>query len=64
MAEWLLVEELHIHVRLPPGLPEAVYTAAERTLTDADFLKALRQTIRALMQHYPPLVKARLKVAR
>lgn len=59
-----LIEELHIHVRMPRGLPEAEYNAAVRTLADAHFVKALRRTIRTLMQTYPPLVKVRLTVVR
>jgi hypothetical protein len=51
MSRAQLVEEVHLSVYVPRGLPEAEYEAVRQTLDDARFLARLRRAVRHVVNH-------------
>jgi hypothetical protein len=64
MAKAILIDELHVTVRAPHGLPEKEYAAMHRTLRRRPFATQLRQAVRGIVRKYPDLSKARVNVSR
>jgi hypothetical protein len=63
MSRDLLIEELHISVYVPRGLPEAEYEAIRQTLDDARFQARLRRAVRHVVRQYPSLRQAWLRLS-
>src|SRR5262249_50207643 len=64
MAKTVVMDELHLTVRAPRGLPEAEYDAIHEALTDRHFLARLRRAIRAVFRHQPTMVKTKAILSR
>jgi hypothetical protein len=64
MARPLLIDEFHLSVLVPRGLPEAEYRVIRQTLDDARFQADLRSAIQNVFRRDPSLRKARVKVSR
>jgi hypothetical protein len=64
MAKTLLIEEFHLSVRAPSGLPERTYEAMRRTLDDPCFQAELRRATRDVCRRYPALARARVTLTR
>jgi 2'-5' RNA ligase len=64
MAKALLIEELHLTVFAPGGLPEAEYEAIRRTLDAVRFQADLRRAVRDVLRQYPALSKTRVMITR
>jgi hypothetical protein len=64
MSKTILLDEFHLSVRAPRGLPEAEYAAMRRTLDDKRFQADLRRAVRALFRQYPALASARITLTR
>ena len=64
MTKTVLLDELHLTVLAPRGLPEPEYSAIRRTLTRARFHAALDRAIREVFSRYPALRRARLDISR
>jgi hypothetical protein len=64
MAKPILIDEFHLSVLVPRGLPEAQYSMIRHTLDDARFQTDLRSAIHNVFRKDPSLRKARVKVSR
>ncbi len=64
MSRTILVEEFHLTVRAPRGLPEGEYDAIRRALNDARFKADLRRSVRAVFRTLDALGKVKLKLSR
>jgi hypothetical protein len=60
----VLIDELHLAVRVPADLPEAEADAVRRALAEAEFLGRLRWAIRAVLRGFPELTTARVSLTR
>jgi hypothetical protein len=60
----LLIDEFHVSVRAPRGLPDAVYLAMRHALDEKRFQAELRRSVRAVLHRYPALLRARITVTR
>jgi hypothetical protein len=64
MARVLLVEEFHLTVYAPRGLPEPEYRAIRRTLSSGRFRDRLGRALRAVPRQYRSLGAARFTLSR
>jgi hypothetical protein len=64
MAKALLLDEFHLSVLAPRGLPEADYQAICRTLATARFHAELRRALRAVWRAHPSLGPTRVRISR
>jgi hypothetical protein len=64
MAKALLLDEFHLSVLAPRGLPEADYQAICRILATARFRAELRRALRAVWRAYPSLGPTRVRISR
>jgi hypothetical protein len=64
MPRGVLIDEYHLTVRAPRGLPEAAYDAMRRVLDDARFQTLLRLAALAVFRQHPALAKARVSLTR
>jgi hypothetical protein len=64
MSKRVLMDELHLTVRAPRGLPETEYDAIHEALTDWDFLTQLRRALRAVFRRRPALGKVKVSLHR
>ena len=63
MAKAILMDEFHVSVFVPRGLPETEYNTMHRTLTRASFRAELRAAVLKVIRRHPSLRKVRLTVA-
>ena len=64
MPKGILIDELHLTVRAPPGLPDAEYDAMRLALDGKTFRGRLRRAAQAVFRKFPPLSKVRVKLSR
>jgi hypothetical protein len=64
MSKTVVIDELHLTLRLPARLPEAQVKKARRILLGATFLARLRRTLRSLIGSYPQLTSLTVLVSR
>jgi hypothetical protein len=64
MSQSIVIDEIHVHVNAPRGLPETVANPMVRTLQQSRFLLQLRAAVREVFRRYPELRKARVVIAR
>jgi hypothetical protein len=64
MARLILVDEFHLAVRVPRGLPDPECAAIRRTLDARPVRAALGRAVRGLFRPYPSLNHARVAVGR
>ena len=64
MAKAILMDEIHVTVFAPHGLPEAEYKAMHKTLKDRHFVEQLRRAAREIVGRHPSLSKTTVKVSR
>jgi hypothetical protein len=62
VARSIIMDEYHVTVRAPSGLPEAEYAAIRRALNDAQFQTDLRRAVRDVFRRHLALSKIRLTV--
>jgi hypothetical protein len=60
----ILVDEFHLTVNAPRGLPNDEYVAMRRTLDRVAFRRRLGQAVRDVIRTYPSLDKARVTISR
>jgi hypothetical protein len=63
MARLILLDQLHVHVLVPAGLPERQAARMARAVGSARFRRALARTVRVVCQQHPQLGKARIQVS-
>jgi len=64
MAKSVVIDELHLTVRVPPGLPDEHSEAVREALAGTEFLDRLRQAIRAVIRAFPELAAVRFTLTR
>jgi hypothetical protein len=64
MAKGVLIEEFHLTVLAPHGLPAAEYDAICRILADPAFESRLRRAVRRAFRREGGLSKAKVRVSR
>ena len=60
----VVVDELHITVRVPNDLPEDDADAVRGTLAGDEFMDRLRRAIRAAFRAFPELAACRIALTR
>lgn len=58
----IMMDQFHVTVFAPNGLPKQAYVAMRRTLTSTRFGDELRQAIRQVFRRHPALRKARFTI--
>lgn len=64
MAKTVVIDELHLTVRVPNDIPEARIDAVRATLAEVEFMNRLRQAVRAAVRAFPELAPARVSITR
>jgi hypothetical protein len=64
MASSILIDELHLTIRIPNRLTASEAAAIRRTLDGHRFRSRLRQAIRTVFGRFSTLGKARVSVSR
>jgi hypothetical protein len=62
MPSTILIDELHLRVRAPRGLPEAAYKTMRRALDAPRFQARLRRAVRRAFGREPALAQARVSL--
>ena len=63
MAKSVLLDELHLTLRIPKDLPYEQIEAIRQTLANADFVKRLRQALRATISGFPELAVVHISLS-
>ena len=64
MRKTILMEQFHITVIAPAGLPKAAYDAMQRTLQGRRFQARLHDAVRKVAQRYSSLRKTKIRIER
>lgn len=64
MSKTVVIDELHLTVRVPADLPDADAEAVRTVLAGAEFMGRLRRAVRAAVRSFPDLVIARVSLTR
>jgi hypothetical protein len=64
VAKTVVVDELHLTVRMPVDLPAGEAEAVRRTLAEPAFVDRLRAAIVAAVQEFPALAPVAVAVSR
>jgi hypothetical protein len=64
MAKYILLEELHLTVVAPRGLPPTEYEVIVQTVTSAPFMARLRYAVRRVFRREPLLNQAKVRLSR
>ena len=64
MARSVLIEEFHLNVFVPRGLPEQEADAVRRTLDSARFQARVTRAVRAVLRRYRTLRKVSIALTR
>ncbi len=63
MPKSILIDEFHLTIFAPRGMPDARYVAMRRTLSGRRFQRDLRQAVRAVFRKFAPLSKTRVRLS-
>ena len=64
MPKTVVIDEIHLTLRVPAGLPDAEAVRVYRTLTGSRFMRRLRAAIRATIRTVPELTEVQLALTR
>jgi len=64
VAESVVLDEIHITIRILNDLPETQTEAIRRTLQGDDFMDRLRRAVRAAVRAFPELAVVRVSLSR
>ena len=64
MAKSVVIDELHLTIRVPTDLPDDEAEAIRRTLEGDDFMNRLRRAVRATLRAVPELSTVRVSLTR
>jgi hypothetical protein len=64
MAKRVVLDELHLTVRIPNDLPNIQTQEIRRTLNENNFMSRLRRSLRLIMSAYPELAVVSVSVTR
>jgi hypothetical protein len=62
MPRSILIEEFHLSISAPRGLPEKAFLAVRQTLAKRSFLARLLRALREVFRQYPALQQARFTI--
>ena len=63
-ADSVLLDELHLILRIPPDLPEVEAEAVRKTVAGDDFLDRLHRAVLDTVQTFPELTAVHLSLTR
>lgn len=64
MANTVIIDELHLTMRVPRDLPDAQAEEVRTTLASDDFMDRLRHAVRAAVRVLPELAAVRVSLSR
>jgi len=64
MADTVVIDELHLTVRMPAVLPAGEAEAVRRTLSEPAFVDRLRAAVLAAVREFPALAPVAVTVSR
>lgn len=64
MAKSVVIDELHVTIRVPNDLPEVRAEELRRALTGEEFMNRLRRAVRTALRAFPELAVARVSLTR
>jgi hypothetical protein len=64
MAKSVVIDELHLTIRVPNDLPDDEAEAIRRMLARDDFMDRLRRAIRVVVRAFPELAVVRVSLTR
>jgi hypothetical protein len=64
VAKTVVIDELHLTLRVPVGLSDPAAAAVRKALAGAAFLTRLREAVRAVVRAVPDLAAVRLSLTR
>ena len=64
MAESVVIDDIHITIRILNDLPETQTEAIRRTLQGDDFMNRLRRAVQVAVRAFPELAVARMSLSR
>jgi len=64
MAKAVVLDELHITLRIPSGMPDSRSDELGVTLRGTEFMNHLRRAIRTVVRGYPELNTIRVSLSR
>ena len=64
MANTVIIDELHLTIRVPSNLPETRTEDIRRALAGGDFMDRLRRSVRAALRAVPELNAVRVSLTR
>lgn len=64
MAKLIMLDEIHVRLFGPVGLPEQRYTAMDRTIVGKRFLVGLSRAIHGFVRRFPHLQPIRVILKR
>jgi hypothetical protein len=64
MAKTVVLDELHLTLRIPEDLPDGEAETIRRTLAGDDFMSRLRRAVRAALRSVPELNAVRASLTR
>ncbi len=64
MARTVVIDELHVTIRVPSDLSEIRADEVHRALTGEEFMNRLRRAVRAALRAFPELAVARVSLTR
>lgn len=64
MAKSRVIDELHLTLRVPTGLPDDAAEAVRETLAADEFMDRLRRAVRLVVRAFPELTAVRVSITR
>jgi hypothetical protein len=64
MTRFILMDQIHIDIRVPRGLSDREYESVRRTLDSYRFQTTLRGSVRITFRRFPSLKHIRVRVVR
>ncbi len=64
MAKTVVIDEIHLTIRISHDLPDARAEEVGRTLAGADFMTRLRRAVRTALRAFPELAVVRVSLTR
>jgi len=58
------MDQFHLSIMVPPGLPASTYRSLRRTLDNPGFQAALQRAVREVARRYPTLYETRFTWSR
>lgn len=64
MPKTVIIDEIHLTIRVPTGLPDARAETVRLILLGTAFMTRLRRAVREVVRAFPNLTKARASLTR